>query len=80
MNESVIQLFVHALGLSFSHSRDFYVAIQEDIAEGWTLSNTLAYIGLGVLAPTKPVKQVLDINSNRARKDFGDLCVDILYT
>lgn len=29
------------------------MAIQEDVAEGWTLTNTLAYLSLGLLAPAK---------------------------
>lgn len=31
--------------------RDAYVAIQDDLPEGWSLGSTLSYIGLGVLAP-----------------------------
>ncbi|KAK4690887.1 hypothetical protein P7C71_g6005, partial [Lecanoromycetidae sp. Uapishka_2] len=54
VNESAIVKIVQGLGTACSQSRDFYVAIQEDIAEGWTLTNTLAYLSLGLLASTKP--------------------------
>lgn len=53
VNESAIVKIVQGLGVACSQSRDYYVAIQEDIAEGWTLSNTLAYISLGLLASAK---------------------------
>ncbi|KAL9032550.1 MAG: hypothetical protein Q9180_006437, partial [Flavoplaca navasiana] len=53
VNEAAIQKIVQGLGTVYSSSRDHYVAIQEDIEEGWTLSNTLKYIGLGVLAPSR---------------------------
>ncbi|KAL8838250.1 MAG: hypothetical protein Q9176_005179 [Flavoplaca citrina] len=53
VNEAAIQKIVQGLGTGYSSSRDHYVAIQEDIEEGWTLSNTLKYIGLGVLAPSR---------------------------
>ncbi len=53
VNEGAILKIVQGLGVACSKSRDHYVAIQEDIAEGWTLGNTLAYISFGVLAPAK---------------------------
>ena len=53
VNETAIQKIVHGIGSACSHSRNSYVAIQEDVAEGWTVGSTLAYIGLGVLAPAK---------------------------
>ena len=56
VNEGIIQKVVRGLGSICSQSRDSYVAIQEDVAEGWTLSNTLAYISLGLLAPAKGAK------------------------
>ena len=54
-----------------SKCRDQYVALQEDIAEGWTLSSTLNYIGLGVLAPTRPGTPVQRIDDKK--EGFGDL-------
>ena len=69
-NETVIQRFVIALGASLARSRDHYAAIQEDVPEGWTLSNTLSYIGLGILAPTKQSRQSSNL---KAKAIFGDL-------
>lgn len=56
VNEGAIVKIVQGLGVACSQSRDHYVAIQEDVAEGWTLSNTLAYISFGVLTPAKGAK------------------------
>ena len=53
VNESAIQKIAQGIGCACSNSRNFYVSIQEDVAEGWTVGSTLAYIGLGVLAPSK---------------------------
>ncbi|KAL8823975.1 MAG: hypothetical protein Q9170_008278, partial [Blastenia crenularia] len=53
VGESTIQKIVQGFGAVCSQSRDKYVAIQEDIEEGWTLSSTLKYIGLGALAPSR---------------------------
>jgi hypothetical protein len=36
--------------------RDAYVAVQDDMPEGWTLGSTLNYIGLGMLAPASKPK------------------------
>ncbi|KAI4274610.1 MAG: hypothetical protein L6R35_006330, partial [Caloplaca aegaea] len=53
VNEAAVQQIIRGFGAVCSRSRDKYVAIQEDIEEGWTLSSTLKYIGLGVLAPSR---------------------------
>lgn len=56
VSEDTIVKIVQGLGATCSSARDHYVAIQEDVAEGWTLGNTLAYISFGVLAPPKGAK------------------------
>ncbi|KAL8710731.1 MAG: hypothetical protein Q9220_004749 [cf. Caloplaca sp. 1 TL-2023] len=53
VNESAIQKIIQGLGTVCSRSRGEYIAIQEDVEEGWNLSSTLKYIGLGVLAPSR---------------------------
>ena len=53
VNENAIQKIAQGIGSACSQLRDSYVAIQEDVAEGWTVGNTLAYIGLGAIAPSK---------------------------
>ncbi|ORY11664.1 hypothetical protein BCR34DRAFT_565059 [Clohesyomyces aquaticus] len=51
VNEGIIQKMLLCFGSSCGTMRDAYVAIQNDMPEGWTLGSTLNYIGLGVLAP-----------------------------
>ena len=54
VNETTIRKIVQGLGAVCARSRDQYIAIQDDVEEGWTLSSTLKYIGLGILAPGGP--------------------------
>ena len=55
VNEATIQRIVNGLGTELAQSRNKYAEVSEDVPEGWTLSSTLAYIGLGVLAPIKAI-------------------------
>ncbi|MCJ1315581.1 hypothetical protein MMC15_000901 [Xylographa vitiligo] len=55
VNEATIQTIVSGLGVILSQSRNRYVSVIEDVPEGWNLSSTLTYIGLGVLAPIKAI-------------------------
>ena len=71
VNESIIRRIVGALGALLSKSRDRYVVVQEDIAEGWTFSSTLNYIGLGLLAPTRPATPTT--KADEKKEDFGVL-------
>ena len=73
VNQSNIQKIVRGLGSSCTNSRDRYVAIQEDIVEGWTLSSTLTYIGLGVLAPIKATAPPTTTKSDEMKADLADL-------
>lgn len=51
VNDAIIQKIVSGFGDTCVQLRDAYVAIQDDMPEGWTLGSTLNYIGLGALAP-----------------------------
>lgn len=50
VNESSIQKIVKGVGLSCAGIRNAYVAIQDDLPEGWTFSNTLVFFGLRALS------------------------------
>lgn len=52
VNDGIIQKIVTSFGDTCATLRDAYVAVQDDMPEGWTLGSTLNYIGLGVLAPS----------------------------
>jgi hypothetical protein len=51
VNESTIQKIVRGVGATCSTARNEYVAVQEDLPEGWNLNSTLVFFGLRVLAP-----------------------------
>ncbi|KAF2190564.1 DUF1741-domain-containing protein [Zopfia rhizophila CBS 207.26] len=51
VNDGIIQKMTTCFGATCLSIRDAYVAVQDDMPEGWTLGSTLNYIGLGVLAP-----------------------------
>jgi len=52
--------------------RDHYVAVQDDLPEGWNLGSTLNYLSLGLIAsrsrPTTPV-----LGPEDAKKRFAIL-------
>jgi hypothetical protein len=50
VNETTIQKVVGSTGTTCALLRNGYVAIQDDLPEGWSWSSTLAYFGLGLLA------------------------------
>ncbi|CAN9382375.1 unnamed protein product [Alternaria alternata] len=59
VNDAIIQDMVSCFGDMCRKLRDSYVAVQDDMPEGWSLGSTLSYIGLGALAgsgsrPTTP--------------------------
>ncbi|KAL5321592.1 hypothetical protein ACEPPN_009552 [Leptodophora sp. 'Broadleaf-Isolate-01'] len=62
VNEGTIQKIIRSVGQTCSNSRSKYVAVQEDLPEGWSISGTLSLIGLGAIAPggAKPVAPVID--------------------
>lgn len=49
VNEATIRKILKGLAYTCSHARDRYLAEQEDVPEGWNLTSTLTYIGLGAL-------------------------------
>ncbi|KAJ5138793.1 uncharacterized protein N7515_003641 [Penicillium bovifimosum] len=51
VNESSIQKVTNGVGLACSGLRNGYIAVQDDIPEGWSLANTLTFFGLRALAP-----------------------------
>lgn len=67
VNEAAIQKIIASVGTTCFAARTQYVAVQDDLPEGWTVSNTLAYIGLGALAPrANTAPQAPNIEAARA--------------
>lgn len=52
VNDAIIQDMIRCFGDNCVKLRDAYIAVQEDMPEGWTLGSTLSYIGLSALAPS----------------------------
>ncbi|KAG9229690.1 hypothetical protein BJ875DRAFT_474222 [Amylocarpus encephaloides] len=50
VNEGSIQKIIRSVGYTCTSARGKYVAIQEDLPEGWTIGSTLTMIGLGSIA------------------------------
>ncbi|KAL9576003.1 MAG: hypothetical protein Q9212_007477, partial [Teloschistes hypoglaucus] len=71
VNEVAIQKIIRGFGAICSQSRDQYVAVQDDIGEGWTWSSTLKYIGLGVLAPSRSSTPTR--NTEETKDQFAEL-------
>ncbi|KAJ6113944.1 hypothetical protein N7523_007261 [Penicillium sp. IBT 18751x] len=51
VNESSIQKVVHGVGLTCGGLRNGYIAVQDDVPEGWNLTSTLVFFGLRALTP-----------------------------
>lgn len=59
VNEDTIKKIVLCISASCKHMRDQYVAVQDDMPEGWSIGGTLSYIGLGVITGSKSAAPVL---------------------
>ncbi|RPA87009.1 DUF1741-domain-containing protein [Ascobolus immersus RN42] len=65
VNESAMKRIVQQLGKTCTSLRADYVAIHDDIPEGWSLNSMLSYVGLTVLQggkgkPATPTEPVVD--------------------
>jgi hypothetical protein len=72
VNEAVIQKLVLSIGDACAHMRDEYVAIQDDIPEGWSVASTLGMFGLGRVVGAKPTKKPT-IDTDTAKQMFAKL-------
>jgi len=48
------------VGQTCSNSRGRYVAVQDDIPEGWSIASTLNMVGLGSITGAKPAVPIID--------------------
>ncbi|KAF2433094.1 DUF1741-domain-containing protein [Tothia fuscella] len=70
VNDGIIRKVVYCVGATCALARDKYVAVQEDLPEGWNFSSTLAYIGLGSLtsaSSAKPAAPTLTVEEAKSR-------------
>ncbi|KAJ9149245.1 DUF1741-domain-containing protein [Pleurostoma richardsiae] len=74
VNEATIRKIVRSVGQDCQRLRGQYVAIQEDLPEGWSLSSTLNMIGLGAIAPGgRPAQKAVVYDPETAKKMFAEL-------
>lgn len=59
VNEETMTRVVHSIAWTTTVLRERYVTIQDDVPVGWSVGNTLSYVGLGALAGSKPAPPVL---------------------
>ena len=52
VNEGTIQKIIRSIGSTCKATRDEYVAVQDDLPEGWNFTSTMTYFGLGSLTST----------------------------
>ncbi|KAF2141181.1 uncharacterized protein K452DRAFT_271832 [Aplosporella prunicola CBS 121167] len=71
VNDVAIKKTVQCLGSTCREARDKYVAVQDDLPEGWTLGGTLSWVGLGALTGSKPSSPVL--SAEEAQSAFTSL-------
>ncbi|KAJ5344854.1 hypothetical protein N7452_002858 [Penicillium brevicompactum] len=72
VNEASIQKVAKGVGLACGGLRNGYVAVQDDIPEGWNLANTLIFFGLRALAPGAKDKATPP-SAEDAKAMFADL-------
>ncbi|KAF2460635.1 hypothetical protein BDY21DRAFT_298782 [Lineolata rhizophorae] len=79
VNEVAIRKIITCVGTMCTTARDEYVAVQDDLPEGWNLSSTLTYIGLGSFTsnsrPTTPTASAEDPKSSFAALPGPDAAV-----
>jgi len=68
VNDTAIKKITLSVGAGCHLARDKYIAVQDDLPEGWNFGSTLAYVGLGALAPgSRPTAPVLSEEEAKAR-------------
>ncbi|RDA92272.1 hypothetical protein CP533_5742 [Ophiocordyceps camponoti-saundersi (nom. inval.)] len=73
VNESAIQKIIHCVGCTCQALQSDYVAIQEDLPEGWSFSSTLTMIGLGSIVPGLKAEKKPVYDAEVAKSMFSDL-------
>ena len=58
MNEATLAQLALNIGRECARARNAYVDVQDDLPEGWNVSNTLAFVGLRALSPVPRIKNI----------------------
>ena len=74
VNEGTIQKIIRGVGQACQDLRAGYVAVQEDLPEGWSLASTLSMIGLRSIVPGQSkASQKPVYDAETAKKMFSEL-------
>lgn len=76
MNEPTIKRIVQEIGTTCIRTRADYVAIHDDLPEGWSLNNVLTYVGLTMLSGAGPKGRSaspVQVNSDAPKLSFSSL-------
>ncbi|KAK5711361.1 hypothetical protein LTR17_018428 [Elasticomyces elasticus] len=65
VHDETMTRIVESVGQTCMLLREKYIAIQDDTPVGWSVGNTLSYVGLGALAGAKPAQPVLTEEQQR---------------
>ena len=67
VNDGIIRKVVQSVGATCAMAREKYIAVHEDLPEGWNITSTLAYIGLGALTSASPAPPTLTAEEAKTR-------------
>lgn len=73
VNESAIQKLVDCVGSTCRALRSDYVEAQDDVPEGWSLSNALEILGLGAMVPGSRPEKKATYDAETAKQIFTTL-------
>lgn len=76
MNEPTIKRIVQEIGTTCIRTRADYIAIHDDLPEGWSLNNVLTYVGLTMLSGAGPKSRSaspVQVNSDAPKLSFSSL-------
>lgn len=65
VNDESMKSIIESIGWTCTLLREMYIAIQDDTPTGWSIGETLTYVGLGALAGAKSAAPVLTEDQQR---------------
>lgn len=78
VNDAIIHKIIVSFGETCVKLRDAYIAVQDDMPEGWSLGSTLNYFSLGLLAPASTSRPVTPTpNAEESKSLFATLYVEL---
>jgi hypothetical protein len=76
VNEATIKQIIHEIGMTCILCRSDYVAIHDDLPEGWSLNSMLSYVGLTILSGAGGKSKILPpsaVDGDTSKLNFSAL-------